>query len=824
MLNNATFRIASFLCVIIAAGSAFGQASDFPYEGMINGTAVRVRAGRGDPSGANNYYYCAILNRPDKVTVVGAEKGWLCVLPPKGCYSVVLQSAVRPDVTGTKGTIIKREWARAAGTARTSKFVAGQAVLMPGDTVEIIGSVVDRFKFYKIKPPKNARYWIYGSLVDKISTAKTADGTGNGGLEIGELSPTTRPAGAGAITGTETETSGVGERTTAAPAANGVTPEQMREFKAIQAALQKEYGKPVVERDYAGFIERFKGIELEAEHPLIPFVNYYVKYLEADMERLAGILAARKLSTAAADAQREFDAARANVTVKVPTRPVTYDADGIVGESRMFTGTSAVRKRFILYVNKTHRLNAYVYTTNPMVDLASLVGKHVGVYGTAKYDPGLGAKIINVQRVEVITDQVGVPAIDKPVVRAVPTKPKPSETPITPAVSPRPTPPPTPAAGGGTDMKKPTPLIDLAPDVKPAEDNKPTPTPTPVPAPPSTIGRTGLDQGIEVVDPLPPGLTTPDPVEVARPTPVEVAKPAPVEIAKPTPVEVAKPVVTPQPIEVTKPKPVELIKPKPVEVAKPVPVEIAKPKPVEIAKPAPIEIAKPTPVEIAKPTPVEVAKPTPVEIAKPTPVEVAKPTPVEIAKPKPVEVAKPTPVEIAKPKPIEITKPTPIEIAKPTPIEITKPTPIEIAKPKPIEITKPTPIEIAKPKPIEITKPTPVEAAKPTPVEVAKPTPVEIAKPIPIGVAKPTPVEVAKPKPTVKDVDAATDELGGLIDLENIGKKPTTRPAIDLEAIPAPTKKVNPEDFPMPLPPSGLPLVDVKKTPTTAPVDTSEFD
>ncbi|MDP6636922.1 MAG: hypothetical protein QGG42_18640 [Phycisphaerae bacterium] len=684
MLKQATIRVVSLLCVLIATGSAFGQVdldTTYPYTGMINGTKVRVRSGRGDPSGANNYYYCAILDSPAKVTVVGADKGWLAVLPPEGCYSVVLQSAIKTDITGTKGTMIKLEWARAAGTARTSEFRAGQVKLPAGTAVEILGTVSDgSYKFYKIKSPKNVRFWIYATLVDKVGSAAIAKTPKD---PSGLVATTTQPANSSSTTKPAVVTTT--NKTTDSKLV-GVTDEQMKEFRAVQGALRTEYAKPVLNRDYTSLIDKFQAIKLETGHPLIPFVNYYVQYLRGDRDRIESILAARQLSTDAADAQREFDAARTNVTVTVPPKPLTFDADGIIAESRMFSGTSAVRKRYIVYDRKTHRLNAYVYSTDSQVDLASVVGKHIGVFGDSKYDKGLGANIINVRQIEVIDDKAGVPVLDKPVVRAGP-KPK------VPAPLPKPLtiPKPIPPTGKG-GITKPTPLIDLVPKVKPADTKKPAPIIKPVPLPttrPKTVGT----------------------------------------------------------VDVVKPKPVEIVRPKPVEVVKPKPVDVAKPKPVEVVKPKPVDIAKPKPVDITKPKPVDIAKPKPVDIAKP--IDIAKPKPVDIAKPKPIDVAKPKPVDIAKPKPVDIVKP------------------------KPVDITKP-------------------------------------------------PLPKVKPLPTTRPA-AATTRPSKLIDLESINKRPTTRPA-STDAIPAPTKRVKPEDFPMPLPPSGLPLLDVKKTPTTVPVNESEFD
>ena len=683
MLKKATIRLASLLCVLVAAGSASGQVDlepSYPYTGMINGTSVRVRAGRGDPSGANNYYYCAVLNRPAKVTVVGGAKGWLMVEPPEGCYSVVLQSAVEVDATGTKGTVTKREWARAAGTARTLQFTAGQKMLKSGDTVEILGTVVDRFKFYKIKSPAKVYFWIYAAYVEKVGAAGTA-ATAN----TGNTAPTTRPAGAA----TTTQPAGTGA--VIAPKSTGssivgVSAAQMKDFQGVQAALRTEYGKPVTERDYTGLIARFKALEFKAGHPLVPFVDYYVKYIEGDIERLDSLVAARKLGDDAAKAQKEFAAARAKVTIDVPTKPVTFDAEGIIAESRMFAGTSAVRKRYIVYDRKTHRLNAYIYATDPQVDLSTLVGKHIGVFGDSKYDKGLGANIIDVKQTEIIDDKTGAPLLGQPTVRIIP------KVKVVPTVKPT-TRPGTATSRPSGPVVKPMPLTDLVPTTKP----------------------------------------------------VGVKKPAPI--------------ITP-----------------------------AKPKPVPIIRPVPIPPARPESVGTLDP----VARPV---AARPRSVTVPKPVPVDVARPVPVDVAKPKPAEVLKPRPVDVVRPRPAEVVRPRPIDPGRPIPSPVAKPKPIEAVGPVPVPVAKPKPIDVAKP------------IVSPR--------------------ARPLPTTMPALAATTRPAKLIDLESITRRlrPATRPAAaSIDAIPAPAKPVAPDDFPMPLPPSGLPLVDVKKTPTTMPANESEFE
>jgi|GEM_PF-2466435 len=690
MLKRATIRVASLLCVLAMAGSASGQVgreTGYPYTGMINGTSVRVRAGRGDPSGANNYYYCAVLNRPAKVTVIGGAKGWLMVEPPEGCYSVVLQSAVDVDSTGTKGTVNKREWARAAGTARTLQFTAGQKLLNPGDTVEIIGTVVDRFKFYKIKSPKGVYFWIYASLVDKVSTASTSTTTG----QVDPVS-TTRPAVAVATTRPASPAVGTPKSTDSSIV--GVTPVQMKEFRAVQAALRVEYAKPVVERDYAGLIARFKAMEFKTGHPLIPFVDYYVKYIEDDMERLDSIIAARKLSDDAAKAQKDFAEARTKVTVDVPAKPVTFDAEGVIAESRMFAGMSAVRKRYIVYDQSTRRLNAYIYATDPQIDLSKLIGKHIGVFGDSKYDKGLGTNVIDVKQAEIINDEASVPVLDKPTVR---TKPKATAATAKPTKRPR-----TAVTGGTGTIVKPMPLTDLVPTTMPRGASKPAP------------------------------------------------------------------IITP-------------IKTKPAPVIKPIPAPVDKPKSVGVRVPTVKPVVKPTPVTVARPGQVDVARPAAVKTVGAVPEASVK------------------------------TNATPV----------LKPRPADVVRPKPASVGRPAPIALSKVTPRPVTKPKPIEAIKPIPVPVAT-----VARPKPIDVARPIVSPKTGPVPTTRKAPAATTKPAKLIDLESITRpRSTTRPApASIDAIPAPSKPVNPGDFPIPLPPSGLPLLDVKKTPTTMPANESEFE
>ena len=68
------------------------QRPDFPYKAYVTAKDVYVRSG---PS--TNYYPVAKLNAGVRVTVVGEESGWLAIVPPPDCHSVIDATYVDRD-------------------------------------------------------------------------------------------------------------------------------------------------------------------------------------------------------------------------------------------------------------------------------------------------------------------------------------------------------------------------------------------------------------------------------------------------------------------------------------------------------------------------------------------------------------------------------------------------------------------------------------------------------------------------------------------------------------------------------------------------------
>jgi len=627
-----TTRVIILWCVATLAAAAQGQtgrlsdvAATYPYTGVLTARQVYVRCGAGDRSGRNDYYYCAMLDRSDKVQVVGAKDGWLRILPPKGCYSVIVQNAVAVDATSTVGTVSRDiVWVRAAGVLHPARFTAGQRRLNRGDKVEILGTLTDDFeKWYKIKSPRGVYFWIFGKYVEPVRPKAT----------------TTKP-----------KATAPGEPVTTRPIVRPVVAAPPREkeardaLRAAEEALQAEYEKPADQRDLEGLVQKFRNIKLVEKSPLEPYVDYYVKFLISEIARRADLADAERLSVKSAEEQKKLDLAmiRAEIDEKI-AEAVPFSTQGVLSPSRMFVGVTGA-KRYIVHAPKTHRLNAYVQSTKGDVDLEQYVGKNVGIYGTTKYDRELDIDIIEAREVVVVPGEAHVPALPQPIVKPMPV----------PAAKPEPEPEPEPIAEPKvTEAEKPEP----EPVAKPLEVPEPVAEPEPEPAP----------------APEP----EPEPEPIAEPKVTEVEEPEPVPAA--TPLEVPERAVEPEP----EPAPAPEVEPEPEPIAEPKATEAEEPEPVPAATPleVPERAVEPEP----EPAPAPEVEPEPEPIAEPKVTEAEKPKPAPATKPLevPEPVVEPIPLEAIAPadKPVPTTKPD----IKPVSLPTTQPAPAKEKKfPKPL--------------------------------------------------------------------------------------------------------------------------------------------
>lgn len=143
------------------------QAAPKEYSGEITGSNVYVRSGPG-----TNYYPITKLQEGERVRVVGEEYGWLRIVPPEGCFSVIDRRYVDrgPDDLGVVNADRVRVY---AGSLLVDRSYAVQLQLSRGAEVAVVGED-EESGFYRIAPPEGATAWVSGQYVKPATSPKPA--------------------------------------------------------------------------------------------------------------------------------------------------------------------------------------------------------------------------------------------------------------------------------------------------------------------------------------------------------------------------------------------------------------------------------------------------------------------------------------------------------------------------------------------------------------------------------------------------------------------------------------------------------------------------
>ena len=391
--------ISALVCVAAFAteGLAQAAASADPsvYSAELIARNVHVRSG---PSATK--YYCVELSKPAKVTVVGKSGDWLKILPPQGCYSVVSKDSVRLAAGGKTGRIIgDAVWARAGGfPANPGRFSMLQKRLKADERVMVLGQTGS---YYKIVPPSGAYFWIEAKSVKRVGAAT---------IDIGPTvtRPTTRP----------------GAATTRAVKIEYKPHPDVLALKALDKELMIECNKPFKERDYEALLAKYRSLKPSKDSGAEPHIAARIKGLETEIERQKDAETATEIITQAATGHRDFQIARTKLGMGSTTRRVVpHTAKGIVAPSAIYSKNTTIGRRFLLRDAKAVRINAYLISTSGEIAMADYVGKLVEVYGRSGFDKDLGADLIDVQKVVLVSPDAVLPGPPAPTVTP-PDKPK----------------------------------------------------------------------------------------------------------------------------------------------------------------------------------------------------------------------------------------------------------------------------------------------------------------------------------------------------------------------------------------------------------------
>ncbi len=386
----------------------------FPYLGQVTGTNVYVRSGYGDPDGQNNFYPCTKVSEPSNVKVIAQRNGWLQIEPVAGCFSVISKLFVKLDSSGKTGTVTADDVrVRAGGQMRDSNFLAEHQRLDDGQKVIVLGEVSDKFgDWYKIAPPDGAYYWIYGEYVAQIGGAepKVPD-------ESTDPSPTDRaqPVLVAADAKADAETV---DSTAPAQPAGGL----LGKIQHLEEQLKAEYEKPLPQRDYPSLLSAYKALQIPSDSYLKPRVQARISSLEqaigqrAEMDQIQGIIA----DTLAQRKQMEMTRTRTQVEVQVESGQRKFAVQGVLTPSRIFSGSAATAKRYLIRQPGSRKILAYVQSPDGQVDLNSYVGMAVGIHGPAKYSPSIALDLIDAISVVVLDEAPQSLGLPKPIIKMPP--------------------------------------------------------------------------------------------------------------------------------------------------------------------------------------------------------------------------------------------------------------------------------------------------------------------------------------------------------------------------------------------------------------------
>jgi len=398
-------------------------AAKFPYLGQVTGTNVYVRSGPGEKDGRSNYYPCTKVSRPARVTVVGARNGWLEILAPPGTYSVVYAQYVDADQDGKTGVVNANDVRiRAGGVLHESNYWQPHGRLNKGDRVEIIGKVQDQFgQWYKIKPPDEAHFWIYGAYVQPVSNTERA----------AEPKPVAVAAPAPSVpepTATSLVEEPAGQPATTQPVDTAALLEQI---KQIEAELRAEYEKPADQRNFKALLEKYKKIRVPRDSFARPWLEARIAFLTKEIQKRQQLQAVESLMLRTEAQQKLIELERQRIEMEAQAKGAArkpFAAEGVLVPSELFVGNHATPRRFLLRDPDTFRIRAYVQCTSGALDLSRFENMYVGVYGPKHYDSRVALDVVEAESVVVLKTDVQAKSPAQPVIkpRALPA-PQPAE-------------------------------------------------------------------------------------------------------------------------------------------------------------------------------------------------------------------------------------------------------------------------------------------------------------------------------------------------------------------------------------------------------------
>ncbi len=411
MMKPWKFALSALLLGLASAGARGQLAPRDSYVGQVTADTLNVRSGPSD-----DYYVCATLDLGDRITVTGkAQNGWLQIKPVEGCFSAVSKLYVNRQGESTTGTISGDSVRVRAGgdkvprtTLLNGTNLKTQAFLNKGDRVTILGDLNNGY--YKIQPPQGVFWWVSGDHVQRaqnqraVVVARRPDTTGEAD---GDQDASQEDENTGSPASGQGGDSATGTSTTPPQKADPTR----RKWQEVERALQAEFQKPYAQRDYKSLLARYQGLDIDEDHYLNPWLQTRVEFLNQAIRQRQTLQEVEEMVRQSRAEQQRLKTQRTQMEMAGMEEPAisTYAVEGILMPSEVYTGKGGIPKRYLVYRPGTQRVVAFVQSTSRTVDLDLFTRKHVGIFGSRKFDDHLLLTLVDAMQVKVIDQNPELP-------------------------------------------------------------------------------------------------------------------------------------------------------------------------------------------------------------------------------------------------------------------------------------------------------------------------------------------------------------------------------------------------------------------------------
>lgn len=391
--------------------------SKFQVQGLINGGPVNVRSGPGE-----GYYATQMLDKGATVTVVGIKFDWLKIVPPEGSFSYVGSVFVDRSADGTTGKINRADVNIRAGSQLNASKTTVQTRLGIGDTVQILGK---EDEYLRIKPPAGAYLYVKKDFVDIVKAQagtaslptgaqgapQTASPTGNADptsslpkasapiIQTPDVVMTATPASATTMpTTAPSQTAMASTRPGSAVAAAPPPPTAEELFGKYEQEFTELSKQPLADQSLGDLTTKYQSIEKSPDlsDELKRVVQLRLATLTGRAQSQTKLLEARKIEKEAAQKQLVLQAEQQELTERLKQTEVQiFAAVGTLEPSSLQVGGGTLYR-----LTDPDSGRTMIYIRSADAKIADMIGKFVGVKGTATTDSQLSLRVITPSDIE----------------------------------------------------------------------------------------------------------------------------------------------------------------------------------------------------------------------------------------------------------------------------------------------------------------------------------------------------------------------------------------------------------------------------------------